>query len=247
MELHILNGDALTERVKATGINGKIIITRECLIDGPAYSSSIENFWEQRAEFISKTFNGSKEYYYAFVVKEFEQLKTINKDSEINLWFENDLFCQCNMWFVVKYLDDLGKTKNVYRVFPKQTDEKKKWHGFGILTIADLKESYLKRVQFSNSDIDLSKKLWSAYSNNNILELGKLAKSESKCFRDLQEVIEAHIDRFPQTGEPGRPERTLQQLIKTGKTDFYEIFEEFFKTEGIYGFGDAQVKNMLTP
>lgn len=202
MEVHILNGDALTERVKVTGINGKIIITRECLIDGPVHSSSIENFWEQRAEFISKTFNGSKEYYYAFVVNEFEQLKTINKDSEINLWFENDLFCQCNMWFVVKYLDDLGQTKNVYRIFPKQTDRKKKWYGFGHLTPADLKESYLKRVRFANHDIELSKKLWSAYSSNNFLELANLAKTESKCFKDLQEVVQAHTERFPAQANP---------------------------------------------
>jgi hypothetical protein len=38
----------------------------------------------------------------------------------------------------------------------------------------------------------------------------------------------------------------LKQIINSGVTDFSEIFKEFRKTEGIYGFGDLQVKNMLT-
>jgi len=37
----------------------------------------------------------------------------------------------------------------------------------------------------------------------------------------------------------------LIEILNNGKTDFYEIFEEFAKQEGIYGFGDMQVYNML--
>jgi hypothetical protein len=37
----------------------------------------------------------------------------------------------------------------------------------------------------------------------------------------------------------------LKQITSSGITDFNEIFREFWKTEGIYGFSDLQVKNML--
>jgi hypothetical protein len=61
----------------------------------------------------------------------------------------------------------------------------------------------------------------------------------------LKDVIQAHISRFPEDGSDGRPQKTLIEILNKGKTDFYEIFEEFSERDGIYGFGDMQVYNML--
>ena len=61
----------------------------------------------------------------------------------------------------------------------------------------------------------------------------------------LSDVVCAHLERFPGNGTVGRPEQTLREILLGGTTAFDEIYTAFFKKEGIYGFGDLQVKNML--
>jgi len=59
-------------------------------------------------------------------------------------------------------------------------------------------------------------------------------------------VIQAHIDRFPTNNELGRPQQRLLAIKDQLKTnDFGQIFQQFSKEEGIYGFGDSQVKAMF--
>jgi hypothetical protein len=70
-----------------------------------------------------------------------------------------------------------------------------------------------------------------------------LAQVRSRCLKYLDEVCEAHIDRFKE--KKGRPQQRLEEILKRGITDFHSLFIEFAKTEGVYGFGDRQVKNML--
>jgi transposase len=57
----------------------------------------------------------------------------------------------------------------------------------------------------------------------------------------LKEVCEAEVDRKQKL----RPQQTLRQIIERGETDFHKIFSRFWETEGVYGFGDLQVKKML--
>jgi hypothetical protein len=60
----------------------------------------------------------------------------------------------------------------------------------------------------------------------------------------LDEVCQAHIDRFPEDQSSGRPERLVEELIQTHSTDFNKVFSEFSEREGIYGFGDLQLKTI---
>jgi hypothetical protein len=74
--------------------------------------------------------------------------------------------------------------------------------------------------------------------------LKKLSKIESACYPYLAEVCEAHIDRFPPEGKKGRPERVIEDIVHNVSDDFATVFREFFEREGVYGFGDAQLKQL---
>jgi hypothetical protein len=239
MEAHILNGDALTDRMRSAGFQ-QLIVMRECLVDGPVKATSLEDFWDVRAGYISSTFGGTKEEYYDHVVTELNKLNSINPDSSVYLWFGDDLFCQANMWFIINHLFELGLTKNLYRIFPKILYDR--WGDYGRHTPDDFKELYVNRVHFPDNDIQLGRNLWNAYANADLHTLKQLSATPVNCFHDLAEVVQAHIDRFAQ---PGRPEKVLQEIMASGKKDFKDIFSEFCKREGIYGFGDDQVKRML--
>ena len=61
----------------------------------------------------------------------------------------------------------------------------------------------------------------------------------------LQEVLQAHIGRFPTNGQLGKPQQLLIAIQEELQTeDFGIIFQEFNKKAGVYGFGDLQVKQM---
>jgi len=133
----------------------------------------------------------------------------------------------------------------VYRVFPKIENEQYRWREFGGLTPDEFKTCYDLRVQFTQADIDLACTLWKAYSEQDLVVLKAVSQTPSHCFRYLDEVVQAHIDRFPVPGALGRPEQTLQEIMQSGVTDFNKLFPAFFNREGIYGFGDVQVRNIL--
>lgn len=240
---NILNGDCLAEQLKATKLNQEFIICRECLIDGNVSGDGLPEFWEIRAKFIIDNFGADD--YYQKVVQELDKIKKLPKGPDVCLWFENDLFCQVNMWFMLSLLPKQSNLK-LYRVFPVIENDADIWKGFGIATSETLEKAYTTKVPFQAQDIELGVNLWTAYQSQDYLKLIELSKQNSNCFQYLEEVCQAHIDRFPKDNSLGRPERVIKEIIEeTQSKDFQEVFAEFSAREGIYGFGDLQVKKIF--
>ncbi len=231
---HITNGDCLAEDLKKTSIEGKIIVCREALLIGDLKADSLEEFWEIRAKSISEDYNVSKESYYEKSVLEFEKILNIPEGSEVNLWFEDDLFCQANLWFCVSLLSNIKDLK-IYRIFPKTTTENH-WKGFSDSDNYNLEESLESRILFNENDIKLALNLWKAYQNNDIDYLKQLSENQSICFHFLKEVIESYINI--------NPEDFIKNQIENGLKDFDSVFKKFQEELGIFGFGDLQVKKI---
>ncbi len=241
---HLLNGDCLADQLRQTNINQDFIICRECLIVGSVAADALNAFWNVRAQFIAGTYQESTEKYFDKTVLELNKLNNLPEQSEICLWFENDLFCQVNMWFVLSLLSKYPSFK-VFRVFPVKANKTDIWKGFAESTPETLKQAYHSKIQFSSDDINLGKKLWAAYQNNDLDKLITLAKTPSDCFEYLEAVCQAHSDRFPIDQSLGRPEKVIQEILETQSRDFSIVFTEFVKREGIYGFGDLQIKSIF--
>lgn len=236
MEIHILNGDALIDRMKAAGFEN-LIVCREALVEGPIDAIDINDFWKIRAAYLVD--EEEPRNYFDYVVSEFNKLKEIPADAPINLWFGDDLFCQANLWFLINYLEQLGRASTLFRVFPLIRNEQGRWNEFGGLGPNEFRASYENRVALTRADVALAENLWNAYAAGNLKTLQSLSATPTHAFHDLEKVVQAHIDR------PERPQRVLQEIMDSGVTDFNKLFPAFFKREGIYGLGDTQVKNIL--
>lgn len=243
--LHITNGDALENLLQKTSINGQRIVCRECLMDGPSTPTINDAFWALREKFISENYPDQEGNYHKLVISEITSLHRVDKGTEINLWFENDLFCQSNYWFIITYLYDLGLDDNLYRVFPFRDQTMSKWKTFGKASEKELMSALSNREKFTKADVDLGIRLWKAYASKDFTSLMDLSRQSSKVFSYLQEVIQANTDRFPEQDNPGRPERTLKAIYNSGLTSFPDVFKEFSRREEIYGYGDTQVKNLI--
>jgi hypothetical protein len=240
MDVHVLNGDALAENFPFVGMQ---VVCRECFIEGPVVADNLDELWKLRAKFIAEAFDDEETAYYGFVKDEFEKLLAIEPEDDINLWFEHDLFCQTNLWFTLYYIQTNNLPNPLFISTPPAHGHDL-WSGFGKMSANDLKTCFENRTKFSPKDIELGVSLWRAYAEYDIAKLLSLGQTKSNCFPLLKEVCIAHHDRV--NPEIQRPFKKLAELRARGLDDFDSLFAEFMKTEGIYGFGDLQVKNMLT-
>lgn len=236
--IHVLPGDTLTEKFKETEIEGEIIICRECLVEGDLMAQSEDDFWNVRAAFLKSVYGESEEKYFREVVDEFKKLENLAPAAEVNLWFEYELFCQANLWFCLSMLSN--KDYEIYRLAPVTREENEIWKGFGGMQANELKECFNRRMKLSKADVQLGKNLWQAFSLRDETELKFLSRERSNTFPKLQEVCEAAIEIKT------RPKETLREIKADGLTDFKkEIFPEFSRRAGVYGFGDSQVERIL--
>lgn len=243
MAIHVLNGDCLAHIFQQSGIEGEYIICRECLMDGPTQATSLADFWAMRNQFITKTYSSNTAQYQQMVVEELEKILHLPTDVEACLWFEDDLFCQVNLWFVLNLLAPIIPAQQIYRVFPIVA-EGDHWRGFGASTPALLEQSFAQRIAFSEHDLDLGLRLWEAYRVGDWGHLENLSTTPSACFRYLPEIGQAQRGRFAPEGELGRPERLVLNILQHQTTDFQELFTLFGQQAGYYGFGDLQIKAM---
>jgi hypothetical protein len=238
MIFNILNGDALAYSFGDANIAGEIISTREALIDGNLAGDTLAEFWQNRADSLGI----SLEEYQSYSVSEFNKILGAPDNSTFNLWFGYDLFCQANVWFVLSLIDNLSIQKEVYMVYPTFLAETDRWKEFGRADADDLRVSFSNKVRFGEEDFRLARELWQAYKNQDLLTLSQLADRKSACFPYLKDAIQAHIERFAADGELSRPERVLMDILQQGERDFNKVFSQFSQQEGVYGFGDTQLK-----
>lgn len=238
-QYHILNGDSLKQKFPEN-IDGELIVTRECFVEGDVKGKNLDELFTSRAKFLSQSYGETEQGYFEKVVSEFQKIKNINSDSDINLWFEDDLFCQVNFWFVSHFITNNIENTHVYLVRPESHNQ----FGFGGLSYSGLNSIYKNRSILV--EIDKIASLWESYQNDNMGKLINTVRELESIYPFILPAIEAHIERKPTSETPGRPIQSLITIMKELETEeFSPVFREFSKRESIYGFGDLQVKRLF--
>lgn len=243
MTYHILNGDALKERFPKS-IAGHLIVARECLVDGEVKGSTLPELYATRARFLSHAYGeGNEADYYVKVVTEFDKIKAIPKGASIYLWFEDDLFCQVNSWFVMYLLKEFNIDEvTVHWVRPTASLR----YGFGGMDTEALQTAFQAAQQIDQADRVVWQELWPLYQQMDIEKMKTIGEELQSRFPFVATAIQAQAERLPHQGKEGRPTQTLLQIMEELNTrDFGPVFRAFCEKESIYGFGDLQVKRLL--
>lgn len=236
--IHILNGDALAEQFQESILTDNFISWREILVEGPITADSPENLFSLRKAYLDDTFPDPDRTYDTLVFPEMQKVMNLPLSAAVYLWFEDDLFCQVNMWAVMWLLPERTDLQ-VYRVFPAGTDPEYRWMGFGANKPDDLPTALNQAVEVNDSDLQLGINLWKAFVKDDRAGLQRLANETSPVFRDLPEVVQAWNDH------PDRIRKTIQASLDEGETEFGPVFRKVWKEHGIYGFGDLQIKRLF--
>lgn len=237
---HILNGDALANQFPES-IPGERIIFRECLMDGLVRADSEEEFWKKREGFLGTTYPEVQNLNYQTQVRdEILKIKSISAEDKIYCWFEEDLFCQVNLWFILNYLKT--HPAEVFLVLPYPDSP----YHFSTLSQKEIEKAYLKKSHSLNKrEREVLGELWIHFRDENVFDALKIAEMFTERFPFIKPAVEAWRDMIPLGNFPGKPKATLIEISQKLRTkDFSAIFREFQKQLPEYGFGDLQVKRM---
>jgi len=234
---HILNGDALLAQLPDT-ISGKRIIMRECLMDGPVEMPSFAAFYKKRWSFL-KELSGEFpfEEYEEKTISQIEAIKNLSANDSVYHWFEEDLFCQINLWFCLYILHEHSSLNQVFLVKPDQRSP----YSFSFYNNQQLEDLYAEHQTIA--DLAPWSDLWKAFQNKDWLALKKLGASLNPQYSFLMPAIKAQLERLESETSYGRPLDKVMELVAEGKS-FPEVFRSIYKSEAIYGFGDLQVKRL---
>ncbi|UAJ14149.1 DUF1835 domain-containing protein [Aquirufa lenticrescens] len=198
MKVHILNGDCLQSTLQAENP----IIMREMLIEGPLGAASLEAFFRQRALYLEKTYTISQEEYAQKTVTEIEKMQQIPDHSEVNLWFDYDLFCFVNLLFIIQLLSQ-NKTLKLFLVRPLREPRFRIWRGFDGHSQTELKQAFSQRKKIGSSDLHFMYFLWNRLGKKNGLPDHVLLPFLSKHLNDYGSWQNSSVvrSRWGLTGE----------------------------------------------
>jgi hypothetical protein len=243
-QLHILNGDATYEKFIQTGLNGDVLVWREVLSEGPLAAVLDAPFWQQRADWISKTFEDTPAGYQDKVITELEKLSCPYE--EIIMWFEFDLHCQVNLLGVMQLLQQQADLSgpNIYLVSPDSYPVIENFSGIGQLLPDQLEDLYNTRLHLTDYDFTLAKEAWQKYTLFDAKQLQDWLNSVTfwGSLHHLKTALMAQVKRL-QTDAHGLNyiAQTLLNLYQHGATSRTSLYEAFWSQHAIYGMGDAEL------
>ncbi|MCK0189259.1 DUF1835 domain-containing protein [Arenibacter sp. F20364] len=248
-QLHITNGDILTNKLSTLKLDGEIITWREMLCEGKTETNvGSESFWKTRFEFLNKNYKVSKSWFIDKTLKEYRTLCNHKQEDRIILWFDYDLFDQINMLAVISWLKTHRPYAEISMVSSEEEENTIDLLGLGELTDDQLRKLYTKPTLLTQDDIEYADYVWQLYCSDNPIRLENLKDFDSFQFSHLSGAIEAHLMRFPTIRNGlNEVENNILRLARSAKPKTkLELLNTVLKNQGRYGFGDTQYERVIT-
>ena len=242
--LHIHSGDSTAATARKTAIPGEHLAWREALVCGPTPAGLSEaEFLRLRARHLSDAYGEILEQCERELGAQSETLSRFSNHEEVVLWFENDLFCQVHLIYLLHWFAqrDLGRTK-LSLICIDEFSGVVRFRGLGQLNEEQLASLFPQRQEASKAQLHLGSRAWQAYSSADPAELIPLMNSDLSAMPFLKRALAKHIQRFPSTSNGlGRIENVALEFIANGYPSFKSLFPAFVRREPEYGLGDAQL------
>lgn len=244
--LHIINGDSVLTSLIHLNLNGKKFVWREMLCEGPTeIHLNTLSFKEVRKEFLSRYYHIPPKDYEDKFISQFSILED-NQFSEVNLWFEYDLFCHINMLAAIQLLSDFEFDLPIYLICSGRVKGENKLKGLAELTTEEFKQEYENRVLLTKDDIELALHIWTLYNEKNPKKIVPLLSKDSN-FKYLSSCLRAHLERFPNaiTGLNVLEENLLNLINNYHITSAHQWLGYSLQYQGYYGYGDLQMQKLI--
>jgi hypothetical protein len=246
--LHIHNGDSSAGTLKESKLAGEHFAFREALIAGATPKGLSNDEWLRvRARFLADDYTMDFQQCYDGLSQQQQTLATLDRHEEVILWFEHDCFCQLHLVYLLQHIAAINLPQTALSLvcineFPGKED----FRGLGELNPEQMASLFDKRTTVSDEQKLLAQKTWQAYCSATPEPLMTLLQQDTSALPFLQAALQKHLARFPSTQNGlGLIENRALELLRDGHRNFSELFPAFTKLEPLFGFGDAQLWNIL--
>ena len=230
--LHLLNGDA-TAAVMPGSIAGERAVWRDILMEGPPVADAA-----RRGAWLAPRLGISADTYVRGWQEEHAALARARAHDEIVLWFEQDLFCAVNLWYVV---DALAATPTrISLVFPPLGDDV---GGLGRLNAEEFAPLLERRTVLDGQARAAASALWRAYASPDPTALITLGAGPS-AVPFTARAVRLHCGRFPSAAH-GLEEieaAALETLARQGPLAFGALFATVTRRRELRELGISDVQ-----
>ena len=237
--LHVTNGDSAAERIRALGLPGDVLPWRDVLHDGPVPRCADDAELRcVRARFLADC--GWTGYDQALDGLESRdvQLGQALGSTDVQLWFEPDLYDQLQL---LQVLDFSRRTGGSAQLFLVSSDD-----FLAMATSEQLVAWHQARVRVTEAHFAIATSVWDAFRAPDPLELGRHATEDLQLLPYLAQALKRLIEEYPSVSDGlARSERQALEAIRSGASMAEEVFRAAAAREEFAYLGDGSFERYL--
>lgn len=241
--LHLLNGDATAAVFAPAGLPGVPAVWRDILMEGPVSAgAATPAAMPGRVAYLAERLAIEADGYGRVSREQEAALARAGAEDEVVLWFEQDLFCAVNLWFVLSRLAPRPPAR-LSLVFPP-TDTTP---GLGALTPPDLAALFAGRRPLGAEAIGAGGAAWAAYASPEPTAVESLLAADA-ALPFVSGAARCHLGRLPSTRDGlNETERAVLTALRDGPLVFAALFARVAADPAIrrHGAGDVQLAGLL--
>ena len=238
--LHITNGDATAELLKASSVSGDVLPWRDTMHQGP-FPRGLD--LDQVSKIRAQYFAGS-DLPFDDVMSDFAsrnaQLRTAPHYMKIILWFEHDLLDQLQLLQILDWFHstdfDLNKLSIICVDRFEGVDN---FRGLGELSPQQISTLLPTALPITAQHLKIAKDGWQAFRSPDPHDLLSFLNGPLDVLPFLKAVLVRHMQEYPWvTDGLTRMERQLLELIGGGMCEPRKLFQQSMIHETVYFMGD---------
>jgi hypothetical protein len=215
--LHVTNGDAAADAIRATGIPGGVLPWRDVLHEGPVPAGlGLRELSLVRAGFIaSRGWGEVDEARRGFEERDAALARSADED-EVVLWFEHDLYDQLQLvqlldWFAAHPRPRLTLINPAQYLGPSTPDQ--------------LRALFLLRMPVTHAHLSAARAAWEAFRAPDPRAMEAIPGAELAALPHLAPALRRHLQQFPSTRDGlSRSERQALEVLAEGPRTAGELF-----------------------
>ncbi|NOU69948.1 DUF1835 domain-containing protein [Paenibacillus sp. LMG 31458] len=237
METHL-------EMLRASGIDGDILVWRESLYEGPiGMQMSDSVLLSMRAAYMNRQHGIPEEMFKSITLQQEKALDKLAEDVDgIVLWFEHDLYDQLMLCYLLSRLFSLpNRSFKLSLLSINQFPGVEYFYGLGQLNVDQITQLHYKWLPVNEEELLLACKVWTAYAASEPLLMATLLEEDLSALPFLKKALQANSERYPssQNGLSANQQLILE-LIGEEEMPILSLFKSVGQTASHYGLGDLQ-------
>lgn len=247
--LHIVNGDSFGDKLRASGIDGEILVWRESLYEGPiGMQMSDSVLLSIRASYMNHRYGIPEDTFKLQTLQQESTLNTLSDEvDEVVLWFEHDLYDQLMLCYLLSRIAELPhRSFQLSLICIDRFPGVDPFYGLGQLTVDQILHLHGTWLPVEEDQLLLARKVWKAYSASEPLPMAALLEEDLSALPFLKKALEAHTARYPsmQNGLTAIQQLTLELLVDD-EVSILSLFQSVSEQASHYGLGDLQFWGIL--